>query len=240
MILSFYLGIAVGLTIFLSNAPVLRSLRTTANIWYLVNAPILISTVLMIAASVVGARIVFSLPLALRANWIFRVMPLPGVRECLGATRRALYVIGVIPIWTVLAAALLWLWPWRDALEHLLVLALLAGIAAELCLSGMYKLPFTCSYLPGKTYLNMVVLTVMGSMLLGLQAAAVERDALQSPFLYCAIVVGLATVLMLLRWRTTRNAASALAALHFEETMEPTVLGLGLHHDGVVVIDGSI
>jgi len=239
VILSFYLGIALGLTAFVSNAPVLRSQRSATNVWYLVNAPVLVSTVILVAAAVVGARIVFSLPLALRANWIFRVMPLPGPAECLGATRRALYVIGIVPVWLMLAGLLFWLWPWKEAAEHLVILALIAGIIAELCLNSMHKLPFTCSYLPGKSYLSLVVMGVVGSILFAAKGAAYERDALQNPRLYFAIVGGFTIVLALLRWRTMRNANSEMAAVHFEETPEATVQGLGLHQDGVTIIDGT-
>jgi CubicO group peptidase (beta-lactamase class C family) len=238
VILSFYLGIALGLMAFVSNAPVLRSQRSATNVWYLVNAPALVSTVIMVAAAVVGTRIVFSLPLALRANWIFRVMPLPGPAQCMAATRRALYIIGIVPVWIVFAILLFWLWPPKEAAEHLVILALIAGIIGELCLNGMYKLPFTCSYLPGKSYLNLIVMGVVGSMLAAAKGAAYERDALQSPPFYLAIVGGLAIVLALVRWRTTRNANSEIAALHFEERLEPAIQVLGLHHDGVVVIDG--
>jgi len=239
VILSFYLGIALGLTAFVSNAPVLRSQRSATNVWYLVSAPVLVSTVILVAAAVVGTRIVFSLPLALRANWIFRVMPLPGAAECLSATRRALYLMGIAPVWLVLAGLMFWLWPWKEASEHLVILALIAGIIGELCLNNMHKLPFTCSYLPGKSYLTLVVMGVVGSILFAAQGAAYERDALRNPELYLAIVGGLAIVLVFVRWRTTRSANSEIAAVYFEETAEPAIQVLGLHQDGVVVIDGA-
>ena len=47
--------------------------------------------------SVIGARLAFALPLDLRANWIFRIMPPPEVRDYLVARRRAMLAVGVVP-----------------------------------------------------------------------------------------------------------------------------------------------
>ena len=162
VILSFYLGIALGLAIFISKAPVLRQQQSATDVWYQLNAPLLVASALMMSSAVVGARVVFSMPLELRANWIFRVMPPPGVPRCLAASRRALYGLAVTPVWAVLAALFFWIWPWRAAAGHLLVLGLLGMIVAELCLHGFQKIPFTCSYLPGKSYFHMAVLVICG------------------------------------------------------------------------------
>ena len=45
-------------------------------------------------------------------------------------------------------------WPWQAAAAHLLVLGLFGAVVAEVCLYGAQKIPFTCSYLPGKSNLH--------------------------------------------------------------------------------------
>jgi hypothetical protein len=42
------------------------------------------------------------------------------------------------------------------------------------------RIPLTCSWLPGKTKINMVFFWAMGLLLLGAQAAELERNALSS------------------------------------------------------------
>jgi hypothetical protein len=74
-------------------------------------------------------------------------------------SRRALYVLAVIPVWTAAAAVFVWMWPWRPALRHLAVLGWLGTILAELCLRNFHKIPFVCSHLPGRSYAHMVVLS---------------------------------------------------------------------------------
>ena len=131
----------------------------------------------MMCAAVVGTRVVFSIPLELRANWLFRVLPLPGVKGCQAANRRSLYSLGVAPTWTALAVLHFRLWPWRTAAQHVVLLGLLSIIAAELSLHGFQKIPFTCSYLPGKSYFHMAALAFAGLMYLTVQGAELERAA---------------------------------------------------------------
>jgi hypothetical protein len=157
VLLSFYIGVGLGLALFISKAPVLGEQRPE-DLWHQLNASLLVSSTLLLCAAIVGTRVVFAMPLERRANWMFRVMPLPDAVHSLAARRRALYAIGVFPIWAALAALAFWFWPWREALEHATVLALVGMIVAELCLAGFRKIPFTCSYLPGKSHFHMAAM----------------------------------------------------------------------------------
>jgi CubicO group peptidase (beta-lactamase class C family) len=235
VILSFYLGIAFGLALFISKANEVGQQRP-GDVWYQVNAPWMIASALLVCASVVGARVLFSMPLELRANWIFRVMPLPGVPECLSAARRALYGLAVGPVWLALAVALFCFWPPPEAAGHLAILLLLAAIVAELCLYGFRKIPFTCSYLPGKSYFNMAALAFAGLMFLATRGADLELSALKNPALYTAVIVVLGVAAFLARRRSGRESQSEAAGLQFDDEPDPTILPLGLHRDGVMIL----
>ena len=78
VILSFYLGLAFGLAIFFAKSPGVQEGVTATDPWHQVNPEMLVASIVMMGAAVLGARVVFSLPLDLRANWIFRVTPIPG------------------------------------------------------------------------------------------------------------------------------------------------------------------
>ena len=197
----------------------------------------LVASVVMMGAAVLGARVVFSLPLDLRANWIFRVTPIPGgpgsqAIQAMTASRRALYVLAVVPVWSVAAAVFLWLWPWRAAVGHLAFLGLLGGLVAELCLHNFHKLPFTCSYLPGRSYAHMVVLSLIGLLVLIVQGADLERRALESPASTAAMLVAFASLAAWARWRTDARAQSPEGTVLFEEAPVPEIMGLGLNRDG--------
>jgi CubicO group peptidase (beta-lactamase class C family) len=236
VILSFYLGIASGLALFVSKAPVLREQRST-DIWYRVNAPLLVASIVLMWAAVIGIRVVFSMPLELQANWILRVMPSLEIPECLAASRRSLYGLSVAPVWVASAALFFSIWPWRAAAAHLAVLWLLGAIAAELCLYGFRKIPFTCSYLPGKSYFHMAILAFLGLMFLLNKGAALERQALDDPRLYTAMIAGLAIAAGLARWRTAMWTRSPESAVRFEEEPVVVIQSLGLYRDGFLPVE---
>jgi CubicO group peptidase (beta-lactamase class C family) len=237
VILSFYLGIALGLAIFISKAPVLQEQGPATDVWYHMNAPLLVASIVMMCGAVAGARVVFSMPLELRANWIFRVMPPPGVPGCLAASRRALYGLAAAPVWAVMAALFFWIWPRREAAGHMLVLGLVAAIVAELSLYGFRKIPFTCSYLPGKSYFHMAFLFFLGFMFVMNKGAALERQALENERDYAILIGILCAGAIAARWRTSSRAAEDDAAVKFEDEPEPVIFQLGLHRDGVLPLD---
>ena len=237
VLLSFYLGAGIGLAMFFSKAPVLREQGPAGDAWYHVNAQLMVGSILMMCAAIVGTRVVFSVPLELRANWVFRVLPLPGVTGCLAAIRRSLYLLAVGPTWTILAVVLFWLWPWRAAAEHVILLALLSVIVAEISLHGFQKIPFTCSYLPGKSHIHMATLAFVGLMFLTIKGAELERTAFDSPPLYASIAGVLAVAAAVARWRTTAQAISEESMVQFEDLEVPAIQVLGLHRDGGLPIE---
>jgi hypothetical protein len=216
VVLAFYLGIGLACTIFFLKSPVARQISSAsmADPWHQPGMPLLAASILLMGFCVLGTRVVFSLPFDLRANWIFQIAPLHEGAECLVARRRSLLALSVLPV--CLASALLFLsiWPWRAALAHLAVLALLGVILSEICLIGVQKIPFTCSWLPGKSnfHITFWMCVALVVQIIG-RAAEYERRALTNPAGYAALLSILALVALCARWRTNSEAA----ALTFEE-----------------------
>jgi hypothetical protein len=198
------------------------------------NVPMLFASVVMMLVAVLGTRIVFSMPLDVRANWIFRVAPLRGGAEFLAATRRSLFVLAIAPVFAASAALFLFLWPWHAAAGHLILLLLLGTILAELCLHGFSKIPFTCSYLPGKSYAHMVILAFIVLQAVIWLSADYERSALDRPARYALLLAILCIATVGARWRTAVLAKQPESALQFEDDPIPVLQGLGLHRDGIL------
>lgn len=220
MILAFYLGIGFGVTVFLLKSPVAKEISKTTitDPWHEVSAPLLAATIILMGFWVVGMRAVFSLPLDLPANWIFRMTPVRAGSNCVRAMRRSLWMLSVAPAWITSAVVLLALWPWRPAAGHLILLALLGGAIAECCLQGNQKIPFTCSWLPGKSNFHiafwMCILLILEVVL---QGAELERRALGNPAHYVVIAIILAAIAATAAWRSSRSADANTESLHFEE-----------------------
>ena len=233
LILAFYLGIGLALTILfvgLLDALEQPGVASVTHLWRHPNAGMLVSSVVMMFFAVLGTRVGFAMPLDLTANWIFRVTPVGGLTECLPANRRALLVLAVAPVWVGSAVIFLWLWPWWPAAGHLTVLAILGIVAAEVTLAGFRKIPFTCSYLPGKSNLHLTFwLCVSAFGLLVDQGAVLELHALRHTASYSIMIAILLAAAGLARRRTTLMTESE--ALEFEDAPPPAIMGLGLHQD---------
>jgi hypothetical protein len=229
MILAFYLGIGFAFTIFLLKTPEMKpQLPGEAN------TPLLTASIVMMALAVVGTRVVFAVPLDLRANWIFRIAGLRPGPGTLAAGRRSLLLLSVAPVWLASAVLCLRIWPWRLAVGHLAVLGLLGILLTDICLHGFRKIPFTCSYLPGKSQVHMVFLGAAGLMWAVLLSVKYEQQALEKPRAMAAMLALFAVAAVCVRLGTAALASSDEEELQFEETSTPAVLELGLHRDGVL------
>jgi hypothetical protein len=219
LILAFYLGIAGAVIVLFLRTPLARRM----------NVPLLTSSIVTIVAWVAGTRVVFAMPIHLRANWIFRALPIPGAPACLEARRRAYLALAVAPCCVASTAVFLYLWPWQPAARHLFVLLLLGLVLVELCLQGIQKIPFTCSYLPGKSNVHMTFwFGVAWLAFIAGQCARFEQMALANAVLYGSVVAGLVFIAIALRFRNAAAAREESAELRFEEEPEPAIVGLGL------------
>jgi hypothetical protein len=117
--------------------------------------------------------------------------------------------------------------PLPQVAAHLVLLALLGFILADLNLLGFYKVPFTCSCLPGKSnipfsfwifVLAFVPLTVLGAIR--------ELRLLSHPFQYTCIAVALSAIAAGLRIFNRNRSRSAV--LYFEELPEDLLTSLRL------------
>jgi len=232
LMLAFYLGVGFAIAVFFR-----RMGEAEDTLGSTVSPAVLMSTIVIMILCVLGIRVVFSLPLDLRANWIFRITPIPAGPGCMIARRRALYALSVVPVCLGAAALLFSVWPWQAAAKHFVVLVLLGTAVAELCLRGTQKLPFTCSYLPGKSNFNVtLVLSILVILPLLAKAAQLERNSFDNAAAYAAVVGLLAAIAICARWSATRLAKSPEGVLQFEEAAEPAVFALDLHRDGVTPI----
>ncbi len=156
----------------------------------------------MMAFAVLAARLAFAMPRDLHSNWIFRIVPGRDAAQFLSARRWALAVVSVVPVLVLWSAVLLWRWPWQPAFGHLVALGLLGLVLVEVALIGALKIPCTCSYLPGKSHMNVVVCAAALVLLpIVMNAASFEVDALQDPTTYATMLGGLGVIS---DWRQTR------------------------------------
>jgi hypothetical protein len=228
-ILAFYLGGGFAIVaMYLEGVREITQLRWI-DLVHRVNFPMLAASILMLSASWLGIRTVFSLPLDLRANWVFRVTT-PGGMVCLPAVRRALVAASVFPVLAASAALLLWFWPWTTVAEHLLVLGLLGSLLADISLRGFRKIPFTCSYLPGKSKVHMVFWVGIFPVVLAIHKyAQLELRAMARPFCYWVMAGSLAAAVLAARLVSNTGANRSEPEVQYEESASDELTSLGLN-----------
>ena len=136
-------------------------------------------------------------------------------------------MFAVLPVWLLTACLSLSFSPWNQVVEHLAVLALLGWFFAEISLVGFYKVPFTCSCLPGKTNIQFAFWGfVVVLFVLVLSFAPFEMQALGDLFRYAGLCIALIAAAFGL-WAFNRHRARS-AVLYFEELPDQLITRLGL------------
>ena len=245
-IVCFYLGVGFGIVIlYLKSGIAQKTLKLLAanDSWHQPGVPLIASSIVVICGAVLGTRVAFSMPADIRANWIFRLLPLQQLPDCISGARRGLLLLACLPACLASAVLFVSIWPWRPALLHSGILALLSLVLAQAAMLTFRKIPFTCSYLPGKAnnvYLAVWSCTMLGIPLLDLLVRAAWRT-LQSFKGSIMVMVGLAFLAALLRWfGSYLNNKSERAGLQFEEEPEPAIFALDLHRDGELIHTAAI
>lgn len=138
----------------------------------------------------VGLRFAFSIPADLNANWIFRIID----KQQLERYYRGVYkfMLGAIniPLLIIFAPCYLMAWGPRLVVCHIIYVSILSLILIELLLFRYIKLPFTCSYLPGKT--NIVLLWpayVLACIIYSYGTTVLERWMLHGLIRYVILIV---------------------------------------------------
>ena len=229
VITAFYWGLGFAIAMVLVKVPSAEQLAAPldSEAWREASLPLIIFSVLMLMCTVLGARLASAMPRDLGANWIFRVLPVPGGARFVTARRRALAMIGVAPVLAVSAVGFAVAWPWPQALMHVAVLALTGLVLVELALGGTQRIPFTCAYLPGRTRVH-VTLYIIGVLLVPLTvvAAQYERDALTDPSPGVALIGALLGAWLLMRLRTAWMIAPGAKAAFDEDGNGMVSLGV--------------
>jgi hypothetical protein len=172
--------------------------------------------------AILGLRLVIAIPVALRANWIFQLtqIHLPGVY--VRAVRRTLLGLSVVPAWLLISGAMIWRFPMRTTLIHLLALWIVGLILVDIALLSLHKLPFACSYLPGKGKLHLLFwIGVILGIPLANQAGSIESwfliSRLRSTLLIA--VLGLCAI-ALRRWTIRRGRRMEKMVFQEEEALD--------------------
>ncbi len=178
--------------------------------------------------AVSGLRAAFNLPAELRANWVFQVCESEQRIRHIRAARKWVVLMGIVPLFLLLAPLEFVFRGWWLGTIHLTFALALALVLLELLMVWFRKIPFTCSYFPGKTSLAVMALlyiagftTYCGSM------ATLQSSLIHTPYkrpLFYAFAFALLCGLALLE----RHELDVDNSLIYEDQPDPIVRTLEL------------
>jgi hypothetical protein len=177
--------------------------------------------------ALVGLRLAAVYPAELGASWLFRLTEAPGSGEYAAGVRRAALGRVVLPLLGLLTIPYTLLWGVVQAAALLALGLAVALVTSEWLFLGFAKVPFTCTYQPGKANLRVTWPKYFAIFVVycGLLPSLAVR-VLASPLAWAASVVGLVVV-----WRVlvrVRERQARAGRLVFDDAAHPHLTLLGL------------
>jgi len=177
-----------------------------------------------------AVRAALAVPIEIRANWVFRMTEEVDARaDQLNAAAAVVWRLGVLaPV--ALMFPLQWLSLGPRAVVTALVTLVFGGLLAEILMRDWARIPFTCSYAPGKRFVPQSILIGLVSFVGFTTAGTTLVDlTLEAPAVGWVLVSVLMTAIGALRWRRTHY--SRHTALAFEDALPVEINPLRLHGD---------
>jgi hypothetical protein len=184
----------------------------------------------MMFLAIPAIRLALSVPLERRSNWIFRMTEdAAGRTEVAAANVGILLRLGVVLPLALLAPLQMWMLG-PQALGIIVIEALTGWLLVEWSMAEWRRIPFTCSYIPGKGFVPLMVFKGFHAYLLfGLLTTLILLLSLGRPrvTLVVAVIAGAAATALSVQRR--RHAPDA--PLTFDEELPTDVNPLRLNVD---------
>jgi hypothetical protein len=160
MRLASYIVVAVGIVLILLTA------KTTALGSFdsfdktILSIPFILSFFL-----VFGIRATSQIPVAIQANWIFKLAEISDKKHYVNGFKKGIIFYAVLPLFVVLYVFYTSLWGWMIALFFCLFGFAVSTLLVEIVFINQRKIPFACTYLPGKGKLHIFWIVYLGSLI---------------------------------------------------------------------------
>jgi len=190
------------------------------------NATMLPIPLILSFALLLGLRAVINMPISLEANWAFRLTEKREIRSYFSGFRKAVFLLYLLPLFFFLFALHAVLWDSLTAIRHCLYGLTVSALVMEVLFFRFLKIPFACSYLPGKEKIQLYwLIYLIGFIAFMNIAVRVELMLLRSPAAFIYFYGAAFLVFVLIRtyqifYLYKRNR------IQYEEQPEPVLVGL--------------
>lgn len=177
MALVYYLAVAAALlTVLLAaNGSALRSLTPT-------NGLFLVLPLLVAFAVLTGVRVVADRPASLEANWLFKLAETGRTARYVSGLKKAVGLAFLGPLFLAVFVIHVFIWDAPTAALHAAFGLIVSAVGLEALFYRYRKVPFACSWVPGRLKLQFTAVPVLiGLILTGTALSAWEKAVLAEP-----------------------------------------------------------
>ena len=189
MILALYTGIALAVVL----SSLLSLVLSRRGLSFKPSVPLLSIPLVLQFLPLLGIRMVAAIPAEPKANWLFRAAEPVERAHAIDGMRDAMNRAVVLPTTGVALLEGGLLWGIVPGICHALFCWALGRLLIEILLVGFFKIPFTCSYLPGRARIRtMWPFYLMAFTTYCYTLARVELALFRSPvrlLAFCAILL---------------------------------------------------
>jgi len=140
-----YLAVSAGLVLILLASRLNGIEGINADNMTVLSIPFFLSFFL-----IVGLRASVAIPASLDANWIFKLIEFPDKRHYFLGLKKGILWFTLIPLFFLMFIFYLFLWGWKITFFHCFYGLLISIFLMEIAFFNFRKIPFACSYVPGK------------------------------------------------------------------------------------------
>jgi hypothetical protein len=190
------------------------------------NGFLLVLPLLLAVTVIVGTRVLVDRPAAAEANWIFRLTETTRTGRYAAGLKKAVVIKFLVPLFLGVLVVHSVLWDFRHGLIHAAFGLTVSVLGTEAAFFRYRKVPFACTWVPGRLKLHFTAIPCLTGLLLTMMAlAAVEKSVLQSVPRAAAFLAVAATAGLGMRQGNRRFYRDA--ALRYEEEPEAAMIELG-------------
>lgn len=145
--LSGFLAVGLGISLFLVIPLLSRNYQSIFSInKTLVSIPLILGFF-----KILGTRIIVTIPSNLESNWIFKLTEKGNKKFYISGLKKSIFILQILPLFSILFLFYSFIWGVKIALLHILYGITITYLLMEVLFSNFKKIPFTCSFLPGKS-----------------------------------------------------------------------------------------
>jgi len=187
----------------------------------MLSIPLILSFFLLL-----GLREVVNMPISIGANWIFQLTERRNIRHYFSALRKGIFFFNLLPLFVGLFICYFFLWDGMTASYHCLYGLAVSVLVMEIFFLSYCKIPFACTYLPGKEKIHLFWLFYLVLVLAYINIMSwIESTLLRVPlnfFIFYGIVffiiLGIRIYQLFFFYRHI--------GIVYEEELEPVMIGL--------------